>query len=102
MLNNDNDLRPAYAFAYVTEPQDIKEEEEVNLSPTVFKWFWVVAAVVSSVVSNQVKKNAEKKAKQQMQEAEAEAQGAQQKYVDAKSECEKQIKAQEVLEFTRI
>ena len=63
MLNNDNDLRPAYSFAYVTEPQYIiEEEEEVNLSPTVFKWFWVVATIVSSVVANQQKKKAEEKA----------------------------------------
>jgi len=95
MLNNDNNLRPAYAFAYVTEPQDIKEDEEVNLSPTVFKWFWVVATVVSSFAANQVKKSAEKKAKKEMEAASKEAQASQQKYLDEKAIADQQIKAQE-------
>jgi flagellar biosynthesis GTPase FlhF len=95
MLNNDNNLRPAYAFAYVTEPQDIKEDEEVNLSPTVFKWFWVVATVVSTFAANQVKKSAEKKAKKEMEAASKEAQASQQKYLDEKAIADQQIKAQE-------
>ena len=83
MLNNDNDLRPAYAFAYVTEPQDIKEEEEVNLSPTVFKWFWVAASVASWFVADRVKKDAERKAKREVESATNEAKAAQQNYIDA-------------------
>jgi len=95
MLNNDNDLKPAYAFAYVTEPQDIKEEEEVDLSPTVFKWFWVVASVVSSIAANRYKKRAEEKARREMAAATSEAQASQQKYIDARNEGEQQVRAQE-------
>jgi hypothetical protein len=95
MLNNDNDLRPAYAFAYVTEPQDIKEEEEVNLSPTVFKWFWVVATIVSQVAANRAKRRAEQKAKRDIDAANKEVQASQQKYQDAKALGDQQVKAQE-------
>jgi len=95
MLNNDNDLRPAYAFAYVTEPQDIKEEEEVNLSPTVFKWFWVVATIVSHVAANRAKKAAEQKAKRDIEAANREVQASHQKYKDAKALGDQQVKDQE-------
>jgi len=94
MLNNDNDLRPAYAFAYVTEPQDTKEEEEVNLSPTVFKWFWIAATVISSVVANKVANDAKKKAEREKKAAIAEAQTQQRNLQDAQALATEQITAQ--------
>ena len=94
MLNN-NDLRPAYAFAYVTEPQETKKEEEVNLSPTVFKWFWVAVAAVSTAFSYNQAQNAANKAKKAKEKAVKAAKQAQQKLIDTKKESQKQITAQE-------
>ena len=68
-----DDLKPAYAFAYVTEPQEIKEEEEVNLSPTVFKWFWYAAAVIGGALAHRSSRKAVKKAAEDITQAKREA-----------------------------